>query len=258
MSENGALLFNCRRASLTKIVFLSRNCFGVEVSTDARKYTSFYGRMRLFSVVSSLAIAVAGSRFASAVEKDLYFRWSSDGSAFRSMPLQMGYVNIFRQAGLITPTGTRFASISFTSAGAWFATQFFYSPQFFNKTTMSTPDELYDFTVAWMASYGKIYYPVSDFIDRGFDSLYAKVILEHEWSVYKHISSVLDITSNDYGDPDFPKRLASFDNRVAPLTTTDLYIANALHPNSRLPNGFGPWQKSLTYLGPSNSDSVYA
>jgi hypothetical protein len=214
--------------------------------------------MRVSRFFLCLVAAVGGSHYASSAQKDIYFRWSSDGSGFRSLPVQIGYANVFRQAGLITETGSRFGSLSFSSSGTWFGTQLFYSPQFFSRTTMSTPDELYNFTFSWIASYNKVYNPFGDFSTRGFDSFYSQIVAQHEFSVSAYIGSILDLASTEYGDPGYKDRLASFSNRVPALRYTDYYGANANHPNSRLNDAFGWWQDSVTYIGPSDSDNVYA
>jgi hypothetical protein len=150
------------------------------------------------------------------------------------------------------------ASISVSSAGSWIATQLFYSPHFFNKTAMAaTPQDLSDFVVTYMESYAKVYNPIQDLFERGGKSSVAQVLARHELSISLFFEIMLGIATNDYNDPGFPDRSASHENRVTGLSTTDLYLASALHPNTRLNNGFGLFQDSVTYIGPSDSETVY-
>ena len=214
--------------------------------------------MRKIPIVLLLLAVGESSLFVSAQEKDLYLRWSSDGSGYRSLPLQIGYANLFQQAGLISATGSRFASISMSSSGSWFSNQLFYSPVFFERTVMAkNPDELGDFMESWMESYERILNPFGGVFHSGVDSAVAEALTSFKVSIQLWVKAVLEVTSTQYGDPGLIHRPAGHDNRVPALRKTDHYIANALHPNTRLNDAFGLFQDSVTYIGPSDSKNVY-
>lgn len=192
------------------------------------------------------------------VKKDLYFRWASQGAGTRSIPYNSGFVYLFRKAGLIQEGGSRFASMSFTSGGLFFATPFFWSETFFRHTAFAAnAQELADFVNVFAAAYNQVWNPLIDVVERGRDMFWAQVLFQQEISARSLLENVLNVFAAAIGDPGFFSRPAAYDNRVPSLRTTDVYLATSIHPNARLRDGFGKGKDSLTYLGPSNSESVF-
>lgn len=69
------------------------------------------------------------------------------------MVSNMGYANLFQQAGIISDTDSAFSAISTNSGGSWFSTQLFYSEPFYHNTVDLGPEALYNFVIDWMQSY---------------------------------------------------------------------------------------------------------
>ena len=67
---------------------------------------------------------------------------------------------------------------------------------------------------------------------------------------------MLEIASKAIGDPDWPMRPTTPENRVPGLQTTEMMIASAILPTHRVQRGL-ILHDSLTYLGPSNSEDVF-
>ena len=66
--------------------------------------------LRLPSLLSALCLLLWGATTAAAQEDDVLL-WSSTGGGWRAMFADVGYANLFKQAGLMTPTSTRFSGI---------------------------------------------------------------------------------------------------------------------------------------------------
>ena len=195
------------------------------------------------------------------------FRWASTGGGWQSMVANMSFANVFSKAGLITNKGSRFSAISTQSGATWFSTQFFYSPQFFNKVVNSSPSQLSKFVNQWMNSYEAMYVNDSSkaqkrnnkfqelFTDD--DDIKFKMLLDYMTSFNEYhgnwanvVSTFLKAASTGYGDPTFVDREVGSDNRVSPMSNTDLYLQTTLAPNSRN-------KKSSigTFLGPADDRS---
>ena len=215
--------------------------------------------MRDFSLVQFglVLVSVCLSPVATGME-DSTLIWASHGAGFRAEPILMGTANLFRQAGLINATSSRFASIATASSASWFSSQLFYSPKFFERVVLAEdPHDLYDFSIEWISAYGKVYQIFGDLRRRGWDSGIIDLFAKREFSLYMLIENTLEIASREYGDPGFTTRPATPENRVSALRNTDLLIAMSLHVTTRTKNGLGWRQDSITYLGPSNSDHVF-
>ena len=69
----------------------------------------------------------------------------------------IGYANVFQQAGLMSAEGTQFTQLSTVSGGSWFSTQLTYSAAIYNQTALaSSPEEVEQFVLKWMATYYNI------------------------------------------------------------------------------------------------------
>lgn len=173
-------------------------------------------------------------------------RWASSGGGWRAMVASMGFANAFRQAGLFSANSSKLSAISTNSGSSWFSSQLFYSPNFYQQTVMTTPEELYNFTTLWMKSYEAI----SDYVvgdnelcnttDLGNSteiqvfSEWCELVFQYEGNWANFIAAMLLATSTAYGDPSFLNRTANAANRIAPLQQTDLYVMTALSPSSRV------------------------
>lgn len=167
------------------------------------------------------------------------------------MAASMGYANVFKQAGLIDDLkASKFSAMSFNSGSAWFATQFFYSQNFFELVVGST-DNVSNLVYDWMQSYIAFQesVPVSPLCTdpNGIIQLFqfplkpsdlieicnVYVSVGGSWAVF--IEIMLNGASKSYGDPLLPNRTMSkqLANRVIPMSNTDLYIQTTLAPNSR-------------------------
>ena len=194
-----------------------------------------------------------------AIEKDLYFRWASQGAGARSIPFNAGFAYLFGQAGLIQENDSRFASMSYTSGGLLFGTALFWSEVFIQNTVFaSTTQDLFDFMKILGKAYNQVWNPFTDIYERGRDSFWSQVYYEQEFSAGQLLDQVAKLTAQDIGEPDFVEKPANYDNRNHALRNTDLYLATSFHPNARYRDGFGKDFNSLTYLGPANSDNVFA
>jgi hypothetical protein len=179
----------------------------------------------------------------------------------------VGFASVFQQAGLISEDSSLFSAISTVSGASWFSTQLFYSPDFFAKTVLASPDELYDFVISWMDTYLAISenvtnYEVCDTTDLGDvdklaifrDLCNVLVYYEGDWAAF--VSDMLAAASTGYGDVDFVNQLAGVGNRHPALQQTDLLIQSALVPVSRVRSS-----DTAVYLGPSDSatsDTLYS
>jgi hypothetical protein len=92
----------------------------------------------------------------------------------------------------------------------------------------------------------------------GFEDLIqvCEVLSTYDFSWASFIEDMLNASSNALGDPGFIDRKASFDNRVPALQNTELYIETTLASNTRVLDESGA--TLVTYMGPSDSDSVYS
>jgi len=198
--------------------------------------------------------------------------WASSGGGWRSMAGEMGFANVFAQAGLITNESSAFSAVSTISGSSWFSTQFFYSSEFFTKTTTSTPDELAAFVLLWMDSYeafsGRVIsnpkcHKVFQNLTSGVPVLaeleaLCNTVAEYDGDWAGLVQGMLAAASSAYGDPGLEDRSVGVLNRVNAMNETDLYIQTSLAPNSRtrfVPQGPG------IFLGPiynSNDVEIYS
>jgi hypothetical protein len=203
-----------------------------------------------------------------AVAEEAVFRWASTGGGWRAQAAVMGFSNIFAQAGLIQQDSSLFSGISTQSGASWFSTQFFYSEQFFENITTSTPDQLYDFVLAWMNSYqtfssqnstsGNLQCDIIQALSNTtfYDILaeYCNLIIDYQGDWAAFIYGMYEAAATDYGDAGLADRPVNGDNRVTALSDTDLYVQTALVANSRVRNATG--NDTATYLGPSQMSSM--
>lgn len=190
------------------------------------------------------------------------------------MAADIGFANAFTQAGLISPTESKLSAMSSTSGGSWFSTQFFYSPQFFQAVSGSTPVELYAFVYDWMEQYLSLQvdsqthpnctklanfssqYLKLPFTETDIDDI-CNVFLDFNGSWAGIVQAMLKAASSNYGDPSFIDRAFDFENRVNALSNTEIYIQTSLSPTSRAQvTATSPGE--LVYMTPSDSsDQVY-
>ena len=184
------------------------------------------------------------------------------GAGFRGFAVAMGYANLFSKAGLFTETESKIHSVGTGSSGSWWASQFFFSPQFYKKCLVHDPDEIKLFMIQWLGAWQRTMDEFAyDLFDRQWDSTVGEIISSHEVSLYHALENLFELSTDEYGDPDFVYRTASPDNKVPVLKNTDLLISLGLIPTSRTKNGLGRGLDSITYIGPSSdssdSDNVY-
>ncbi|GKY95004.1 hypothetical protein MPSEU_000465000 [Mayamaea pseudoterrestris] len=194
--------------------------------------------------------------------------WSSTGGGWRSMVADMGFANVFGRAGLINATSSAFQSISTNSGASWFALQFFYSPIFFDKTLASSSIELGIFVTQWMLAYQRIFKDVPNDPNCGFgaDNLLQQlfgeecdlfVYFQGDWANFTQ--TMFQAVSAGYGDEGLADRLATSEDRVSALQSTNLMIQMVLAANSRVPpkqNGTNAAGGTMAYLGPASQDNT--
>jgi hypothetical protein len=229
-----------------------------------------------------IAIGIGLSLTASAVasngisgDSDYILRWASSGGGWRSMISNIGYVNVFTQAGLIDPVQGKcnFTAISSNSGGSWFTMQFFYSQPFFHNVVSRDKTSVYDFITNWLQSYkdflegiprNALCLEVSPFgkIMRLNDlSSVCDIILYYKGSYGGLIDGMLRKVSTGFGDPGLPDRFANADNRLSVLRETDLFVQTSLAANSRYPSssrGLVRSSDDVNYVSLSDSDKVLA
>jgi len=195
------------------------------------------------------------------------FRWASTGGGWQSMVGNMAFANVFSKAGLINNKSSKFSAISTQSGATWFSTQFFYSPQFFDKVVNSSPSELSKFVRQWMNSYDTMYENDSSVAQKrnncfqelftNKDDIKMKMFLDYvtgfneyngNWATI--VSTFLKAASTGYGDPTFVDREVGAENRVIQMLSVDLYLQTTLVPNSRNENS-----NVGIFLGPANDKS---
>jgi len=71
------------------------------------------------------------------------------------------------------------------------------------------------------------------------------------------MDKMLLYTSKSYGDMNFTKKTAGYDNKIDDLKGTDLYIQSALIPNSRVRNNETSSSDTAVYIGPNDGDTIY-
>lgn len=182
--------------------------------------------------------------------------WSSTGGGWRAMIADIGYANVFQQAGIFGENYNNFDTIATVSGGSWFSTQLFYSKKFYDQTVLAqSPKQVEEFVLRWMQTYYNISSDVSDETitkcntsdvesdDADYDAenppsqnlFDVCVLLEefnHDWAYF--IEQMLTAASTEYGDPDFTSMDMSPANRHTAMEQTDLCIQAALTPNSRI------------------------
>lgn len=175
--------------------------------------------------------------------------WASNGGGWRSMATVIGYANVFYQAGLIADDSCAFEAISTNSGASWFNSQFFYSPEFFNATTQSTPEELYDFVLKWMDSYAAVY----DSNRRNTEGWRCdKFKRKAQWiHVADLFSCMFETATTNYGDPGWMDRPATPENRIGALQNTNMYLQSALIPTFRRRRRL--LRDTVTYWGPTRA-----
>lgn len=173
-------------------------------------------------------------------------RWASSGGGWRAMFGAMGFANVFQQAGLFSADSSEFSAISTNSGSSWFATQLFYSPNFYNLTVLSTPEELYNFSLGWMGTYEGLsdwVYGENEMCNvtglgdtptvQAFSEL-CELTLKYDGDWATFIATMLLAASTWYGDVTLVNRTVTAENRIAPLKHTDMFIMTALGPASKI------------------------
>lgn len=186
----------------------------------------------------------------------------------------VGYANVFHQVGLLMPDSSQFDTISTVSGGSWMSAQLFYSQEFYNRTALaSSPQEINDFVVQWMGTYNNIsteidaetkaacnftdlysnknYDPDRDYLTTLIDVCYLLVKYDYDWATF--IQAMMEAATVGYGTPGFVDILATTENRIPPLNTTDLILQASLAPNSRVRSSGA--SSTAVYLGhPAEGD----
>lgn len=202
-------------------------------------------------------------------------RWASTGGGWRSQFACVGYANLFQKLNIIS----KFSAISTTSGASWFSTQLFYSQQFYNRVVHANDSQaLYDFVVEWMDAYKQMLEDtietsttmteelgkeVCNFTDLGdgadeenlSDLCHTIVYFGGDWA--EMMDKMLLYTSKSYGDMEFTKKIAWYENKLDVLKGTDLIIQSALVPNSRVRNNESSSSDTAVYIGPNDSDTIY-
>ena len=214
------------------------------------------------STTSTAAAAITGS----SSDDNVVNLWASTGGGWRAMTSITAFANVFAQAGLLTNTASSFKALSTESGASWFSTQFFYSQPYYDATISSSPDELSDFILQWMDTYltlteGLGTVPQCEFLDK-FNTTNVNILRDYctvftnydgDWAQFVH--DMLEDASKAYGDEGLVTRLASYDNRVSALSSTDLYVQTTLAANSRIPGTTDSNSSTAVYLGPSSSSN---
>lgn len=230
-------------------------------------------KLATFPATAAAAIAVLVAQQlvprarAQAAEPGTY-RWASTGGGWRAMVADMGFANLFQQAGLLS--SPQFSAYSGTSGSSWFGTQLFYSDNFFKMTTESTPEELAEFVTRWMDTYLNYTETVGiadgvddpstgltdwfDAIDIILDYKQILLLLENTGTWAGFVEEMLrDASTFSYEDPGFTNVAANSENRVASLRDVDYIAQTALAQQSRNRS-----LDVLVNLGPNDSERAYA
>jgi hypothetical protein len=190
------------------------------------------------------------------------YRWAATGPGHRAMAVNMGVANVLGQAGVVG----QFAGVSTSGGASWFATQFFYSPAFFDRTVGVTPAELRDFVASWMEAYHVIVpsnashhqatcrnigdgLSNSSFLEE-FRAV-CPVLLAYGGDWVAFVSAMLNATSNSYGDAAFARRPVDATNKVEALYDTVLLLQTSLAPVYR-----NRTADTAVYIGSPNVSSV--
>ena len=190
-------------------------------------------------------------------------RWASSGGGWRAMAADMAYANVFYQAGVIDDTSTVLSGISTESGGSWFSTQFFYSPEFNENITTSSPEELSNFVLQWMDSYETFtkeltQNPQCDFLDE-FNNIapletlkdYCNIFVDFDGDWAAFVEGMMETASKDYGDDSLVNKSMNSANRVGGMSNTELYVQTSLVPNSRIRS-----ESEGVFLGPSAGSDI--
>jgi hypothetical protein len=155
----------------------------------------------------------------------------------------IGYANLFRQAGLFSAKGTKFDAVATTSGGSWFSTQLFYSSVFYEEAVLTeTPEALAEFVVKWMNSYYEISTDAGASTKKiceklkhvgSFAAEACQLVFDFNANWADFVDDMLQASGTALGDPSFFSRIAAPDNRILPLAGTDLLVQTALLPNAR-------------------------
>jgi hypothetical protein len=78
--------------------------------------------------------------------------------------------------------------------------------------------------------------------------------LDGDWAALNQ--GMLNAVSLNFDDADISSRKMSRENRVHPLSSTDMYLQMTILPNSRIRNMIGPYD-SISYIGLENDDKIY-
>lgn len=207
-------------------------------------------------------------------QEETVLRWVSSGGGWRAMAASMGFANVFKQAGLIDDSeASKFSAMSFNSGSAWFATQFFYSQNFF-ELVVGTAEDVSNLVYDWMQSYIALQEraPVSPLCTdpNGIIKLFqfplqpsdlldlcdVFVSVGGSWAAF--IEAMLSGAAKTYGDPLLPNRtMRGLKDKIISMSNTDLFIQTTLAPNSRSGIGLSS-PGDNTYLADTPQDGKHA
>ena len=172
------------------------------------------------------------------INPDATVRWASSGGGWRSMVTNFGYIHAFEKAGLISATDSAFTAASFNSGASWFASQLFYSDNFFNRVIGVEPDDIFDLSTAWLDDYQQYLGTTStflcdllSFLPSGISAT-CNTAFQGSW--YEFIQGMLEsAATNVYDDSGFSTRVMSSAARTSALGDTNLMIQTGLSEASR-------------------------
>jgi len=225
-----------------------------------------------------VVLLFCGYQAEGAENDDSVLRWASSGGGWRAMCNNIGFANLFYQAGLINQSSSKFTAVSAASGGSFFTLQFFYSSKFFEKV-IGDQDSVYSLIVDWMQAYeewletaitgGSLLCQLVSlfgFIQALTElSTYCAIFTGFEGDFAQFFTEMLRAATTAYGDRSLVDRIMNDENRVSALAQTELHTSIVLAPNSRF---FAP--KSLfgivlsetdeiSYLGPSDErENIFA
>jgi hypothetical protein len=195
------------------------NCARIECNLGATNSNKIMNRevIRLLKNEVTIPVGISNARpnsIRTFKDPSTNFRWVSTGGGWPAMVGSMAFANVFSQAGLITNNSSRFSAVSTQSGATWFSTQFFYSPQFFDKVVNSNPKQLSDFVFQWTKAYENMYGENSkqqkrnSFLKDFTESTTLKVLADYatvfneydgDWASFTF--RFMEAASEGYGDP---------------------------------------------------------
>jgi hypothetical protein len=111
----------------------------------------------LFSILFHIKVNGQQSYYNTNNINNYVLRWTLSGGGWRSMFTNIGFINAFKQAGIVDVDSrkTKITGISSTSGATWSIGPLAYSQEYFNKAVPDDPSDTYQFTMDWMDAYYK-------------------------------------------------------------------------------------------------------